>query len=217
LADLPVYWKEEISKFIEDVGGDPGDKEHGRKQQLIWRCPVPLHFHTHSPTAFVNEIQLAISITSHNHPRISFPFKVYHGYYYLVSSVGVSAPILKSSFTPKGKRSISAHVGLLYYLGSPELIPPPYKIAHPSSIPSRSFGGPCTYDGGLSLLPDPPHRSFPNRTHSFFSVHFFSQSSCGPPILWLATFVSIVVRLGSVLLPVARMPLSLLFIAPFCP
>jgi hypothetical protein len=128
-------------------------------------------------------------------------------------------PLLKSSFTPQGKRSISPHVGLFYYLGSPELIPPPYKIAHPSSIPSRSFGGHCTHDGGLSLLPDPPHRSFSNRTHSFFSVHFFPQPSCGPPILWLTTFVSIVVRLESVLLPVARMPpfLFLLFNPPFCP
>lgn len=39
--------------------------------------------------------------------------------------------------------------------------------------------------------PDPPHRSFSSRPHSF--VHLFSIFH--PPIIWLATFVSIVLRL----------------------
>ena len=48
----------------------------------------------------------------------------------------------------------------------------------------------ATHDGGRSLLPDPQHRSFLTNIHTFLSVYF--SDSHNFPIIWLATFVSIV-------------------------
>ena len=157
---------------------ESGDKEDGRKQQHPWKCPVPCIFIRTRRRLLSTQYSWRF-LPLHTIILVSvFPFKVYHGYYYLVSSVGVSAPSQILLHSPRQMTNF-ASCWTLYYLGSPELIPPPYKIAHPSSIPFWGFGGYCTHDGGLSLLPDPQHRSFSNRTHSFLSVHFFSQSSCG--------------------------------------
>ena len=86
--------------------------------------------------------------------------------------------------------------GLLFYFVSPEVIPLSHKNANLSSCSfvylSGVFGGHCTHDG-RSLLPRPTHRSL-------LTVHthiLFCPFPCFPPssIVWLAAFVSILLRL----------------------
>jgi len=69
------------------------ETEDGRNQQLNWKCSRFLHLFLHSPMTVVIPKVIGNRALSHNHcPSHQFSFKVYHGYYYLVSSVGVSAP-----------------------------------------------------------------------------------------------------------------------------
>ena len=175
------YWRlvsEEISKCIKDVGGDPGfvqtrDKEDGRNQQFIWKCPRSPHSHVRTRLWLFSFQCRWRSHTNSQSSSYRFLFKV-HGYYYSMSSVGVSAPL--HPYPPSLPKATGSHTiaspDFLFYLVSPELIQPPYKIAHLTShIPFWSHGGHHTYDGGRSLLPDPPHRSFLTiSTHSFLSI-----------------------------------------------
>ena len=100
---------------------------------------------------------------------------------------------------PQGKVDLSSpRTGRLFYLICPELISLSHKIAHLSGIPFWGFGGYCTHFGGrITVTPTHYTPRFLIVLHTFLSLHFFSQIPA-PPILWLATFVSIVFRLGLV-------------------
>ena len=118
----------------------------------------------------------------HNHSLASaFSFKVYRDYYYLMSSVGVSAPPPQSSFAPQGKSSpifASRWTFILSSILSLELTPLSCKKHSPLllffCIPFWSFWRPLHSRRTDDLCyPDPPHRSFLT-VHTLFPVHFFS-------------------------------------------
>lgn len=78
----------------------------------------------HSQYAPANGAHVAGGFTSYIHPRISFSFKVYHGYYYLVSSVGVSAlPLHILLHSPRQMITNFASNWTFYIIGFPRTDP----------------------------------------------------------------------------------------------
>lgn len=125
-----------------------------------------------------------------------FPYKVHQGYYYSMSSVGVSVPPAHNPpLLPKAKVHQFSPRWTFILFSLPSTDPTVIQTAHPSShIPSWGFGDHYTHFGGRSLLPDPPHPSFSDHTPTFLSVYISTPNFC-TPIIWLATFVSIVFHL----------------------
>ena len=82
-------------------------------------------FHAHCPTLAAFQSSTIAHLFTIILASI-FPSR-YHGYYYSMSSVGVSAPPRILPHSRGETRQLSPHVGLLFYLGSPELIALPSK------------------------------------------------------------------------------------------
>ena len=206
LAVSAVYWRPargEISKFVEDVGGDPGSpkiwrREGGHTKQLTWRRPRSLIPHARPPMTLRCHPNAVGDRAPHSHclPHRFF-FGVYHGYYYLMSSVGVSAPPI-SSFLPQGESSpifAPRWTFILFYSVSPELIPLSCKNA---PLPSCSLYTCLEFSEATALTTDDPcypthHIARSSNRHPLFRPFFLFLALFN---IWLATFMSIALRLA---------------------
>jgi len=125
-----------------------GDGEDGCNQQPIWKYRHSLHSQGHPLMAFHCHFQRRRRSCTPS--QSLFLASVFHqGYYYLMSSVGVSASPPHTS--SRQSSLIFAPCWTFIYFVSPRLIPLSCKNARPSSC---SFvylfgvlGGRCTHDG----------------------------------------------------------------------
>ena len=97
-----------------------GDNEDGNNQQPPPEMP-PFSAFQRVTSAFCHSKRRRRSRPIAQSSSHQLFYKVYHGYYYSMSSVGVGGALHRNPLlSPQGKSSpISSHIGLLFYLASP--------------------------------------------------------------------------------------------------